>query len=487
MMKETFLILFFAAVNISFAQTYKLQITVKNLPFNKVVVGELKGDKFVFSDSLETRNILTAKGPVKTVSWNFPPKSQPGMYRIIFGQTTYARVMDEPPQQLDFLFNGEDIRFETDFKAPADSLIVLDSEENIVWFSFLKEEKKLRETLKELETEVNYCQNKLTDKASNPDKSEMDGWEGKSAEVANSLNQLQMQREAFILETVRRNENLFATRLIKTYREPYRDGYLNQAERNASYQKEYFRYIDFADEFLVYTPVLTDKIFNYLVTYNHPNLNAGQREKEYIKAVEYIMQAVTKEAGQGSSVYEFVLAYLVDGFERLNMTKVLEWISEKYTVHVCETEGKTTLKRKLEAQKMIIGSVVPDFTINDLTGNPVTFSKVLKDRNLLVFWASWCPHCHDFLPGIKSLCSGKREFEVIGISLDKSIDEWQKAVSDTGFDSFINLSDLKEWDGPVAENYNIYATPTLFLVDENRKILAKPTSLAELSKALGSF
>jgi len=38
------------------------------------------------------------------------------MYRLILGKTTYAKVMDEPPQQLDFIYNNEDLIFETDFE-----------------------------------------------------------------------------------------------------------------------------------------------------------------------------------------------------------------------------------------------------------------------------------------------------------------------------------------------------------------------------------
>ena len=40
--------------------------------------------------------------------------------------------MNEAPQQLDFIFNNEDIIFETDFEKPAENLLVVLSEENRV-------------------------------------------------------------------------------------------------------------------------------------------------------------------------------------------------------------------------------------------------------------------------------------------------------------------------------------------------------------------
>lgn len=469
------------------AQLNNLQVRINNQPFNSVAVGYMRGDKFILADSVATSNIMAAGDPIKVVNWFFPSDARPGMYRIIFGLTTYARVMDEPPQQLDFIYNGEDIRLETDFKTPTDSLKVIASEENRLWFYFLKKEMEFRQQLKELEMEVNYFQDQLAGLNSVSDKEGKQELEAKAANVANAFNLLQMERESCISGIVADNAHLFAARIIKTYREPFRDGYLSEQERNASCQKDYFRFIDFSDEALVNSPVLSDKIFNYLVTYNQKDFSHEQREKAYIKAVDAVMQKIEADAGKGGPVYEFVLDYLVDGFEGLKMSNVLAWIAENYGDSLCVSEEKTTLRRKLEAQRMRVGSSVPDFTMNDLTGKPVVFSEVLKKRNLLIFWASWCPHCNDMLPLVKHLCSGKNDLEVIAVALDKSGDEWNKAVYRAGFEHFKNLSDLMEWEGRVAEDYNIYATPTMFLLDANRNILAKPSTIDELSKALESF
>jgi thiol-disulfide isomerase/thioredoxin len=109
---------------------------------------------------------------------------------------------------------------------------------------------------------------------------------------------------------------------------------------------------------------------------------------------------------------------------------------------------------------------------------------VLENRNLIVFWASWCPHCVELLPRIKTWFRqfNPGNFEIIAISLDTSEQEWKNAVTEAGFEEFYNLSDLKMWDGEVTEDYNVFATPTMFLIDANRKILAKPETFEELLK-----
>jgi len=367
---------------------------------------------------------------------------------------------------------------------------ILKPDENRVWFGFLKKVKELQNHLDLLEKEVDYFQSKvaaaksLSGTAGEADLQEL---EQQSAQKANTFNQLQMERDRFIVSTVEKNGGLLASKFISLFREPVRDGYLSSQERKEFYQKEYFRHIDFSDESLIRSPVLTDKIFDYLVTYNQPGLNQDQREKRYMKAVDVVMSQIepVKPGSQvNNPVYEFILNYLVSGFEGLNMDKVLTYIAENYSGNICQTDEKTTLERKLEFQNMKPGDLVPDFTINDLRDEPTTLSHILKPRNLILFYASWCPHCKDILPQIKAW---RRQFqatelEIIAISLDTSKSDWQQIVRETRFDEFFNLSDLKGWDGEVAKKYNIYVTPTMFVVDDNLQILAKPESMNELMK-----
>lgn len=493
------------------AQTYSLTVRIKNQPDNPVFLGTISGDKFSPVDTLELQQMegsstsennlglagtvqqVTSSRQLKKINYQFPENSTPGMYRLIFGQTTYARVMGESPQQLDFIFNNENLVFETDFKSPQDSLVVLESEENQVWFDFLKKEEELQNHLDLLEKEIDYFQTRASAaKSSSGVVAEVDlqELEQQAAQKANTFNQLQMERDRFMLNTAEKNNELLASRFISIFREPLRDGYLSQQERNEFYQKEYFRHVDFSDESLIHSQVLTDKIFDFLVTYNQPGLSQEQREQAYMKAVDAVMNQIepVKSGSQANNpVYEFILNYLVSGFERLSMDKVLTYIAGNYSGNLCQTDEKTTLERKLEFQNMKPGNLVSDFTINDLRDEPTTLSHILKPRNLVLFYASWCPHCIEILPQIKAW---RRQFqatelEIIAISLDTSKPDWQQIVRENSFEEFFNLSELKGWDGEVAKKYNIYATPTMFVIDNNLRILAKPESMNELIEYFG--
>ena len=205
MIKLTILILILNTVYTSVAQPFRLQLTIKNQPFNELVIGTVRGDIFIPSDTAATNNTITSAGPVKTITWTFPANASPGMYRIVLGQTKYARVMDEPPQQLDFFFNKENIHLITDFNAPSDSVKIILSDENQVWFSFLQKDKEYRQNFLDLEREVNYYQNKLTEHTAGSDIAD---FEQKAAEVANRFNQMQMERDLYIQKTDRKSTRL---------------------------------------------------------------------------------------------------------------------------------------------------------------------------------------------------------------------------------------------------------------------------------------
>jgi hypothetical protein len=328
-----------------FTQPYTLEVDIKNQPDNPIVIGTIHGDRFLPIDTLKLQPVVgnmpgQPSGRLKKIRWQFPGNTLPGMYRLVFGQTVYARVMNEAPQQLDFIFNNENIILETNFTAPQDSLLVVLSEENRVWFGFLREEKKLREMLDMSELELDYFQTKIATAKASPEpvlEADMQRYVLEASQKSNAFNQLQIERERLISSTESRNRGLFATLLIGLSRKPLRDGSLSQHQRKEIYQQEYFHNIDFTDESLIRTPVLTDKIFDYLASHNHPSYTHEQREQTYIVAVTNLMSHIEPTTGENhiaNPVYEFVLDYIVNGFKGLNMNKVLAFITENYAVNL---------------------------------------------------------------------------------------------------------------------------------------------------------
>lgn len=461
-MRKNILIILFIVILSSFntwAQSNILRIQVANQPLKPIILGSVKGDKFTPIDTTQ------AVGGI--IQFQLSKNDITGVYRVILGQTLVAEVLNEPPQQLDFIYNHEDIQLRTDFNHPEDSLQVIQSAENAVWYDFIKKEKELLNQLKMTEKELGYYRNKK---------------DGVNTEKSiTKYNWLQREREELIQQTTEHHPNLYATKLIRMYQEPFLNGNLNRQQRDHLFKSRFFDKLNFSDESLMNSDVYTKTVFKYLMSYAQHGLTREQQEQEFKNAIDIIIA----HTNQNEKVYEFILDYLVSGFEKLRLDNLITYIADKYSDTICQTDEVSTLERKLLQKKMKIGTVVPDFELNDINGDPIQLSAVLKDRNLIIFWASWCAHCNEMLPQIlnwqKSL--NAIGFEIIAISLDEVEKDWKDKVFDMGIEGWYNLSSLKKWECEVAKDYNVYATPTMFVVDRDRKIIGKPLSIQEIKSA----
>jgi hypothetical protein len=289
-----------------FAQTFTVEVQIKNQPNSTILFGSIRGDDFTAIDSTSLNQ------PVGKVKFTFPANAHPGVYRIIFGVSSYSKLMNTPPQQLDFIFDNENLVFDTDFKDPVVNLKVIESKENLVWFEFRAKDKILRQNIDLIEKQLDqYWLAKDT---------------AKVIETANEFNQLQLERDLFVVKTSQENRGLFASQMIKNQRQPLLDGFLTPEERKESFKKEFFRTLDFTDASLINSSVYTDNIFNYLVSYNNPMFTQKQRETEYMKALDVIVPNIR----QNNEVYRFIMGYLLHGFNVLQMENVIGYISKKY-------------------------------------------------------------------------------------------------------------------------------------------------------------
>jgi hypothetical protein len=80
----------------SINQRNRITLHLKNQPNTQIILGNLQGDKFTPIDSTHSDD-----GVIK---FQLPENLSNGMYRIILGQTTYAKVMNQPPSAIGFYF-----------------------------------------------------------------------------------------------------------------------------------------------------------------------------------------------------------------------------------------------------------------------------------------------------------------------------------------------------------------------------------------------
>ena len=121
----------------------------------------------------------------------------------------------------------------------------------------------------------------------------------------------------------------------------------------------------------------------------------------------------------------------------------------------------------------------------DTGGSSHRLSMLERPYVLVVFWASSCIHCRETLPELKQWYGNENDIglEVLAISIDTVTAQFERYMEELQ-PPWITAHDPLGWNGRVASQYHVYATPTMLLMDRYRKILARPGNFRQFQRAV---
>ena len=461
MRKLLFLLLFFPFL--ATAAEYQVKVHVTNLPENSgpKLLKIFNGDIYVIDSLPHIDN--------ETLTFTVPDGTDPGMLRIILGFTPYAKYTNGQPTTVDILFNRENVEFTTDFNSPDKSLVINQSDENKMYFDFLKQDMGFYSKLGILEQTVTQY----------PDKDEFYNL------ALRYYEQYQQDRDKIIQDIHKKNPHSLAAKIIYTRRMPFSKGNTPAATRDSIFKAEFLNAVDFQDTTLLFTNVYTDKLYQYINFYMTRNSSPRENEANIIRAVDEIMPKISVN----DKVRNTLLQFLIGGFESMKLEEVLAHISANY-MQQCGSD-MDIVKRRLEAyQKMAVGNKVPDMLTMDINNNPVSLYGSLNPYTLLIFWHSDCGHCQLLVQELPSLINSeffkKHNINVVGISIDENREDWVK-YSEAHPLNWTNTFVEGAFNSQVAVDYNLFATPSMFLLDNENKIVAKPLTVEEVLESINKL
>lgn len=200
------------------------------------------------------------------------------------------------------------------------------------------------------------------------------------------------------------------------------------------------------------------------------------------------------------------------------MDKVFVYMGERYYCKLDES-GKspmTMMKQdKLEElcdkvnvhKNLVMGVKPPNLILRDTTDvNWRDFYSLKSDYTILYFWDPECGHCKKITPKLQTLYEKKfreRNVEIyaIGKAVGDEFEKWKKFIRDNNLE-FINVAVTDKLYKAAMEDarpfmkyttleslnyqqtYDIYATPKVFILDKNKKIIGKSLSVSQLEEML---
>jgi peroxiredoxin len=137
-------------------------------------------------------------------------------------------------------------------------------------------------------------------------------------------------------------------------------------------------------------------------------------------------------------------------------------------------QAAAQLAQQQGSQTDWVGKQVPDFSLPDVNGHPISLASFRGKYVLVDFWASWCGPCRAENPNVVKVHNefrNKKNFAILGVSLDKDRSEWQKAIQDDGLD-WKQISDLKYWNSKAVSTFQFEGIPFNLLIDPQGKVIA---------------
>ena len=264
--------------------------------------------------------------------------------------------------------------------------------------------------------------------------------------------------------------------------DPWRDSII--AEHN-------FDFFNPADSFYLHTNILPEKMDLYLALRSDKRDAYGQKvnDENLVKsaAEDFLIKAKSNPEN-----FAFCLNYLLKKFNKEHRESAFLYLYDKYGKPEsgdCKSSNSALnwAQEKASVLKGIQpGSLAPDFAIND----QLQLYGIKSDYTLVLFWASWCPHCMEEVPKIKKVIEGFQnqhkeiKFKSVFVSLDNDEKPWKDFIEKNALGAFFQVCEFKGWNGQTAKKYNVYATPTMFLLDKDKKIIAKPETTEQLQNVL---
>ena len=459
---------------------HEIKVKIANLPNDTVYLAYHFGDKQYMKDTVR----LDAKGMgVFTGSEPLPG----GFYLIVYPNKSYFEFI---VNEQFFAIENDTADFQKNFKSTG-------SVENKIFYddvAFISAKHRERQALQEQ-------MKKLGEK------------DPKKEELQKKLEALDDEVKAHRENIQKEYPNSFYAKFLRSLNEvdipePPKDekGNITDSLFTYKYYKaHYFDHIDFSDDRMLRTPTFHNKVMNFIekVVPQHPDslsvyadviLQKSRANDEVFKY--WLITLLNVYAKSNIMCQEAVYVHLVENYYAKGDAK---WVTEDDLYRITD--------RAKKMKPTLCNRVAPNMFLRDTLGMVIPMHSVKAKYTMLYFYDPDCGHCKKETPQMvaayeKIVDTMRVDLKVYAaptmhlhkgdydenkkpiFSTDpKDRAEWTDFIKKYNMLRWINVADLYLNDNFRA-TYDINSTPQVYLLDADKKILAKRFSPDQLPKLI---
>ena len=263
-------------------------------------------------------------------------------------------------------------------------------------------------------------------------------------------------------------------------------------------KNHYWNNVVFNDNRLIRTPFFETKLDEYFKNY------VSREPDSIIEEVQYMLTV----AKTGKEIYPFLLFKFTNKYispEFMGQDKVFLHIFQNFfskgdTTLLNEESKKAITERAYSIMANLIGNAAPPLDLNTMDNKAFSLYSSPAKFTFIAFWDPTCGHCKEEMPRVDSFYTKNWKqlgVQVIGVNTNvKELASWKQFITEQHFDAgwvhiyqteaALNAEVNAGKATTIRQLYDVFKTPTFYLLDKDKKIIAKNLTVDQFHDFLQS-